>query len=138
VATVPEERWPRWIGLGNELDWFITPAQYAADLASLAHVLDLVFQNTTAGARPRVYAPCDASWPPMPWQANFLDTVRAAAANGSHLLDAFSYHSYTHTGVDVATMDAEMGSQINASAAFFDGAQAVFSAHAPSGTKVGR
>jgi hypothetical protein len=95
VKNILPERWPSWIGLGNEKTGLIPAPQYVKDLAALNAMLDRVFP---AGRAPKIYAPCgcskDLANPGLSSQG-FLDGVAAAETSaGVALLGAFSWHSY--------------------------------------------
>lgn len=97
ASHVPRERWPAAWGLGNELQWFFTPQQYAHDLAALAVVVADVFPTDY---RPLIFAPDDANSAALSFGGPLLAEI---AARGQSI-GAFTFHGYQHSGSDV---DAE-------------------------------
>ena len=94
--NIPEEKWPAYWGLGNELTGLIPPQQYAADIGTLQRLVSSVF----AGKRrqPSVYAPCGCTG--AAWNSKLLAAVKA---NGTPL-GAWSWHAYGHSEMTVASM----------------------------------
>jgi hypothetical protein len=101
VGNVPRQQWPSAFGLGNELQYYLTPQQLAEDFDVLHRLVAEVFSDPAH--RPMIYGPCNAVIPGQDWSHWLLNNLSKL---NPHALDAYSYHSYNHNGGDDANVAA--------------------------------
>jgi hypothetical protein len=152
VKNVKQELWPAAFGLGNELNGYISPEIWAADMVTMynliretfgkaaaaggkvphpqaSHLKELFGSHEAAAALPDTsssvpftYGPCNAVG--SGWSTTYMNNITALNKDG---LGAFSFHTYNHQGARVADV-ANMVGGIDKSRASFTGAAAIHSA----------
>eukprot|EP00039_Didymoeca_costata_P009823 m.131086 g.131086 ORF g.131086 m.131086 type:complete len:643 (-) comp14613_c0_seq6:48-1976(-) len=125
VNNVPPDAWPVAYGLGNELQWFFTPQQWAHDVATLHGVVKSVFAEH--GSIPSLYAPCNANGASIEWGGQFLDEFNNMSEG---ILGAFTFHGYQHSGCNSEDI-GNMKGGIDASGGFYGQVAAVHQQHGP-------
>jgi hypothetical protein len=130
VANVSPALWPKHFGLGNELQWFLTPEQWAEDFVALHAMIQEIFTDPTT--RPSTYGPCNAGVN-HDWSLAFLSNITSHASPGTHPLGAFTYHGYQHHGSSVDSI-AMMSGGIDASKVFFETVEAMHHSSTASST----
>ena len=146
VANVPQDRWPAWVGLGNEKTGLIPSTQYVEDLKALQLMLSRIFPSSTVAHTPnralvpQIYAPCGCSMnlaDPGLGSVGFLDAVNAASQAVSDPLQfgAFSWHSYPQlckrSTPQSEQQDLLGGGGLLATARYYDHIAQTLAAHPP-------
>ena len=111
TKTLPTELWPARFGLGNELNWYIPPQQWAEDMIEMSTMIKEVFGATSSI---KTYGPCNAGLLGT-WSNEFLGNI---STRGPSALGAFSFHGYQHSGPISSNIAQFPG--IDASREFFE------------------
>ena len=111
TKSLPKELWPARFGLGNELNWYIPPQQWAEDMIEMSTMLKEVFGAASSIA---TYGPCNAGLLGT-WSSEFLGNI---SERGPSALGAFSFHGYQHSRPTSANIAQFPG--IDASRDFFE------------------
>ena len=127
--NIPEECWPLYWGLGNELTGIIPPSVYAADIARLQQTVQKVFGKTHSQVR--TYAPCGCESP-----AANVELLAHLKSNGT-LLDAWSWHTYGHPQINSSSAAALLTGSVEPINASFRVFSAVNQAVPPSTRPLG-
>ena len=129
AMNVEPELWPAAFGLGNELNGYLLPEQWADDSITMYNLVQEIFganavaapQTNGAGTRtnasrvPSTYGPgCDGLH--AEWSAQYLNNITAKKPEA---LGAFSVHAYQHNASTVADVAGMSGSEVDASRVFF-------------------